>query len=310
MTKDNKDEIVLMDNSQGSSQYLQKSLETLYSLKNWGVGETNYAKAKGIVILGSGKISKEEAEKIKKFYDEGRFVVIGGNNYQIGGDLKVAGNPDKSFNNWLKDQGVEITDDLVYDASSAIASFRTNNGNLPVQYPYWVIAGGKGINRSMPVTAGISSLIMPWAARLETSGDNWETLVTSSDRSGADNNLGDITPNSKRWQGEAKFGGPIKIGVINAQKRLAVISSEQIASDQFVSNNPGNLSLVLNTTDMLAGDKRLLSIRSKEIGLTPIRPLPEPLKELFKYGAVAATSLISGLVFAANWYARKKRNRW
>jgi hypothetical protein len=180
-------------------------------------------------------------------------------------------------------------------SKGAIASFRSQNGNFLVQYPYWLQVNGNQVDRSNPLMSGINMILVPWASPLSLS-DKVKPLIWS-DNSLIDDSMNNLAPGSTKkteGQGDRKVVGAIRSDNI----KLAVIGDRDFITDQFVSNSQQNLALALNLVDYMAGESGAFEIRNKTLAVAPIREIDDNLKKTIKYGnMLIPLPILAGVYF-------------
>lgn len=264
-----------------------------------------------LVLVGlKSKIDEKGVAKIKEFMEKGKGVVIFADKAKVEDNLYSTRGAELGIEGLLKDKGMTVEYNLVADASSAIANFRTNNGTFLTQYPFWIQVKPENINKELPVSSGINSLMMPWISEIKTEGSAI-SLVSSSENSVSYNTLGDVTPNAKINFDDGSKGKKVLAAINTNGGKLAVFGGSQLISDQFVKTSETNLILALNVVDYLSNDESLLSIRSKSLVASPINNLSDKQKQIIRVLNLSLPTVILLLLGATQWWLRKKNNeKW
>jgi len=261
------------------------------------------------VILWVNPKTKIESKRIKEiegWLSSGKGLIVLMDKVAVGAGLQSSPTENKELGEILKKYGVEAENKLVLDQSSMIANFRSQNGTFLTKYPYWVVIRPENINSQLPVTSGLSSLMLAWASPLKLSGEAKE-LFSSSPTSMAEEN-----PNLAPGAGFPENGEAKKevLGAINTDGvKLAVVGDSDLVKDQFVINSQQNLALVLNLVDYFSQETDLMAIRSKEMKSSPIREVNDKTKTIIKGINVAAPIMVLVLSMVIFRIWRKNANK-
>lgn len=262
--------------------------------------------AASLVILGYPKIAEKGVEKIDQWIKAGKGLVVFASPIRVDSSMTAIKNEETGLGELLKKYGITIEQKLVTDQSSAIANFRTQNGAFLSQYPYWVQVRPENIDYSMPVTSGISNLLLPWVSPVGANGEakNW---LWSSQMVRTTSDFSDLAPDMvKRIDGKSERVGLAAINMKGV--KLAVVGNSDFVNDQFVYNSQQNLGLALNLIDYLSANSELLSIRSKNLTANPLRQIDDKTKSLIKTINLAAPMIMLGIIWVINQVNRRRKN--
>lgn len=230
-----------------------------------------------------------------------RFLERGGNLFiafdRVTGDFSTA--TGRALNNgieeWLKQKGVNVTDEFVVDASCNAVTVQQQQANFimttQISFPYLPVISKFADN---PATRGLESVSLQFASPITFSGDTtvkFTPVAFSSSKSGTVRAplYFDI---QKQWT-ESDF--PMSDIVIAAvlEGRLAGNNASRIFlvtdGDFAVSGQRGmqlpedNVSLVVNAIDWLSDDTGLIELRTKEVTSRPVREMPDSKKSFLKW---------------------------
>ena len=239
---------------------------------------------------------------------------------------------------WLIDYGVNVGEGIVMDAVSGRIALGQQQGmqsfRSMVDYPFMVKV--VDTSRAHPVTSGLESILVPFAAPMRLSGkERFEVLLSSSGQStvqaGPNFDLDPLLPITKRFEG--LIGGKEHMAVARSgdvssafserpadaavsvarhlgaseDARLMVVGSRAILDNDFIAG--GNMLFLLNSMDWLMRSESLISLRSRG---TTQRPLPQlssterqAWKSFWMFG-------MPGFVVLAGlwrwWYLRRRRS--
>ena len=213
---------------------------------------------------------------------------------------------------FFEDRGMKMVDGLIWDESSTVATFRAQNDVFSIQYPYWLVVRPENVNRQIPAVSGIESLMMPWVAAIELSGEA-VALFSSSERSVVDKDLTDLSPTANLRQAPGTDLGKKVLAAVNTEgMKLALVADSDFIKDQFVGGiSQNNMILALNLVDYVSADESLLAIRSKTVSSSPIRPLEDRTKTVVKViNLVAPIVLLAAGGALSRWQRGKKNEEW
>jgi len=207
---------------------------------------------------------------------------------------------DTNLEDLIANYDIKINPQLIADPSSSFVTFRTNLGNFMMPYPLWVKTLPENANPNSPITASLESVVFPWVANLELSG-NAESLWQSSKESIIYKNVFNISPDQK-WGFEDKDSsdqytlaainlGPAKDFITGKQIesiKLAVVADSDFITDQVLASNSENANFALNLMDFLTADTSLINIRSKTVSSRPLKMIKDSQKQMIKIISLAA----------------------
>ena len=214
---------------------------------------------------------------------------------------------DTGLDVWLSDYGIGVDDRILFDSNSitvqaGVHQVETSEGTklMPLQAPYGfgVIAEGKGLNVTHPITSALGSVVLFWAHSLEVSRVRqdlqYENLIMSSEQSWllpGDSNLSMNSENIRQLQlaayrSESPKSYPLAVAIsgtfLDESKpgRLIVVGDSDLFHNVTLrGGGDANSEFASNVLDWLANDINLISLRSR--GQRP-RPLFDYAAEYLK----------------------------
>jgi gliding-associated putative ABC transporter substrate-binding component GldG len=102
------------------------------------------------------------------------------------------------------------------------------------------------------------------------------------------------------------FTGSVKT-VCDVPNRLMVVGDGNIALDDYLSNS--GLDFVLNTADWLAQTEDLISIRSKQVSLKPLKEIPDFSKKVVKWMNMIGPVVLIIVLGIVLWQIRRIRKK-
>lgn len=310
--------VVVGQNNEASDgtgyQYFNKYLSDNYEVSFVSLDEDKAIneKAETMVILGDNQAFSDKAvTKIKDWVDQGKGLVVFLSKVTVGEGMRGQIFENKGLEELLKSKGFVVEPKLILDQSSAIASFRTENGIFPTQYPYWVMVRPENMDAKVPAMSGISSIMLPWASPLQLS-EGAKELFSSSEYSVGDDSIDDLSPLSKKNFDKDRLSKNALAAInTNDKNKIVVIGNGSFITDQFVSYNQQNLALGLNLVDYFSQDSTLLTIRSKVIKDSPLKIVEDGTKTVIKVLNIGMpVVLLIAVGIGYQFYYKKQNNRW
>ena len=239
--------------------------------------------------------------------------------------------------------GVSVSNALVADSQSAMASFSQGYMTFSVPYPWWPQIIGAGLSRDNPITATMDALVLPWsspvaAAPPDTSGAiEFDVLARTSEQSFAKTAPYDLNPQSRmrppaaglepqpmavalrgRFPSHWADGKPVpgdSLGAAepilsSAETQIVVVGSWQFMSDQFLGQFPSNSVFLANAVDWMTLGEELIAIRSRGAESRPLREVEAGERNLLKLLAILGVPVLviaGGLVRTRVGQIRRRR---
>lgn len=213
----------------------------------------------------------------------------------------------------LREYGVEVSSDLVYDLRSREMVQVGGGGGMVylVPYSYWVRANAVP---GSPVTAKLETVLMPWANEVsykDTEGTTITPLVVTSRYAGVMGEPYDLSPDARLPEVglSARTLALSLVGEGKSSARMIVVGSSDFLSDQVLGGSPANMAFGLGAVSWLAQDDSIASIKTKG-GQRRVFTFGSNLEQaLVAYGNMAFVVLVPlliGLVFLLRRRALKK----
>lgn len=193
--------------------------------------------------------------------------------------------------------GVIVEDAIALDELSATAPFSGGVVTYHIQYPYWIDVRRGGLNKNLPISSELESVIMPWSSPIELAGSARpagpdsvvaRTTAVAASVPASDVRLDPKLANEALSEGEhrrlilaALVEGPSEGG--RDASKLFVAGSSHWATDRFISMFPQNAALFQNAVDYFAMGDLLIGIRSREEMGRPIVMVPDAARFWLKY---------------------------
>ena len=259
-----------------------------------------------------------DLEKLESFLQRGGNLICALNAVQ--GDFQTAqgtalGNP---IFDWLAQKGIQVKPEFVIDARCGTVSIQQRQGfftmNTPVQFPYLPRIAEFGDH---PATNGLEEVMFEFASPIDYSGGaNWQTLLTTSNKSGQLSTPLTFDVANKEWTSADFPNSNIPVaGVLDhtseGKGKLVVFSDGDFAVSGQRGRSEDNISLFVNTIDWLSDDTGLIDLRTKGAKTRPIAELEEEERSRMKWlnFLLPLIGVIGVGVARTQWNKRRRTQR-
>jgi hypothetical protein len=219
----------------------------------------------------------------------------------------------------LKDYGIEVNNDLVYDLQyNEVVTFGDQSGSAYMfEYPFWIIAQP---NQESSITRGLDSVTLKWPSSIDINQDNTngadvEKILTSSEYSDIQEKDFNVSPQQEFNPTEDELGKET-LGVSFKQemenddsKRIVVVTDTEFLSDDSVRSKPNNLSFGIQSVEWLAQSAKLSEIRAKQISVSPLIIESALIGNLLKYGNILGVTLLVAAFGTIVTIVRKRKSK-
>lgn len=273
-----------------------------------------------IIVAGpTENFSDNEKKTIADFLAKGgkAFFLVDG--VSISPRTMSASKNESNFIEFLKSEmGISVGSDLLYDlrANESI-SFGGGQMQYIAPYPFWIRA--QRMEGSLPIASSIKEISVPWVSSIESdesvlNKNEYKKIDLFSTTPFAGRKSEDfvIDPNQKFPQSNLKQQ-TLAVALVSEKdeksSRIVVVGDSDFLADQFVGNNPANLSFGLETLSWLGQEASLGSITAKNSAVRKFSFTNASDPSILKFGnMVFAFLIVSGYgmwrLFRRN---RKKR---
>ncbi|MDX8393264.1 MAG: GldG family protein [Mariprofundales bacterium] len=281
--------------------------------------------------------TEEPSEKTRYAIDQfrlrgGGVLVLAGNaipNLQAGFAMQTV---DAKANAWLANYGIVFDPGLVMDELASRIMVNQQNGYVvfrtAIDYPF--LPQVTDIHASHPVTAGLQSISVPFAAPIQlgdTKGANATVLLRSSAKAavqaGPPFDINPMTKMQKRFAGISRKPSVLAVAISgkavsafpsaivdaysaneyigsSEQSRLLVVASPSMFDDDFMQSEAGNV-FALNSLDWLAGDEALIALRSRGVNQRPLTSISSAARTVWKGLWMFGLPLLVALIGIIRW---------
>lgn len=249
-----------------------------------------------------------------------------------------------TIDDWTKQYGFKINDDLVMDRHCGMVNMQQRMGfftiSNAVSYPFFpqVIH----FNPTHEMVQDLENIMLFFPSTIDTSyaaekGLSITPLFYTTEQSKLQTGRYDINPQpridySDYNQGPFVLGAAIS-GVFKSYfqdreiprgdtafpqaaglevipesppTRLVVVGDGHLAQDMFLSD-PSNVTFLLNMVDWLAHEEDLIQIRTREVTSRPLAEVSDGVKATVKYANIFAPPALVVLIGLFRWQIRRRR---
>ncbi len=295
---------------------LRRELERQFEVSEFGITDKQKEipdDTSVLVIAGpNDKMDEKTKDAINGYIKKGGSAFFMIDTVVIDPALLIVTKNPNSFKEFLKPYGIEVMDDVVYDIR-ANENVRFGGGNITyiLPYPFWIRAI-RAENRS-PVTAGIESILLPWASSIriltkdKKADVSIERLLSTTRTGGREVDHFNVMPNQRLRPkldelGEQLLAVAIRWTPSKGNKktsRMIVMGDSDFLNDQITTNAIENISFAINAIDWLAQEDMIAGIKAK--GLRQRRlyftsPVQMSMIKFGNYGFIVLVILVSAIV--------------
>ena len=263
------------------------------------------------VLLVSGATDTLDSitvSNLNSFLDSGRGVFFAQGGVTTDMQIQQANVVNSNVFSFLKSYGLSVNQNLVLDKSCGRVQVQQQMGfirmNVPMDYPFLPII--KKFNNQELVVNGLEQLHLFFPSEIDldtTLSQNVAGVVdlfSSSNKSGIMSGRFILSPDPKNNPFLQNLNQRSK--VLGASSRLVsggeliLVADSKFLSDDGGMSIPENMVFLMNTVDYLAGEKELISLRSREITNRPLDEIEDGTRTRWKWANVLLPSLlIAGL---------------
>ncbi|MBS1952333.1 MAG: hypothetical protein OJF59_001945 [Cytophagales bacterium] len=249
------------------------------------------------IVRPTDSIPAKDFQKIEDFIQRGGRIFVAMNRVEGNFQNATGTAVNTGLEAWLKNKGLEVSDDFVVDAKCGSVTVQQQTGfgllQQQIQFPFLPIIANFS---SHPITKGLEAVVMKFASPIKFVGDTstrFTALAFTSEKSGSLK-----TPLSfniqKQWT-EADFPQQKLIVAALVEGKLSGTTRSKIVvvtdgdfpingkGEQAQRVQPDNVSLMVNAIDWLSDDTGLIALRTKGVTARPIKQLDDSTKTILKY---------------------------
>ena len=259
------------------------------------------------VLLVSGAtdtLDSVTVSNLSSFLDSGRGVFFAQGGVTTDMQTQQASVINSNVFTFLNSYGLNVNQNLVLDKSCGRVQVQQQMGfirmNVPMDYPFLPVV--KNFNEQELVVSGLEQihLFFPSEIVLDTAlNQNIAGVIDlfkSSNKSGIMSGRYILSPDPKNNPFLQNLNQRSK--VLGASSRLVsggeliVVADSKFLSDDAGMSVPENMVFLMNAVDYLAGEKELISLRSREITNRPLDEIEDGTRTRWKWANVLLPSLL------------------
>ena len=299
----------LSKDSEAKTENLSNQLRQHHSIRNIDLSNDGFTVDNVDVLLISGATDTVDSitiSNLTKFLDSGKGVFFAQGGVSTDMQIQQATPINSNIFDFLKSYGFTINQNLVLDESCGRVQVQQQMGfirmNVPMEYPFLPII--KNFNEQELVVNGLEQLhlFFPSEISMDTVlSDNvvgTVDLFSSSNKSGIMAGRFTLSPDPKTNPFLQNLNQRGK--TLAASSRLAnggeliLLSDSRFLADDAGMSIPENMVFLMNAVDYLAGEKELISLRSREITNRPLDEVEDYTRSRWKWANVLLPCLIIG----------------
>ncbi len=272
-----------------------------------------------LMLVSPKDLSGAEQYRIDQFVMNGGKVFALLDVLEMGGLALQGTRMSSGLEDLMASYGLRLNSDMLVDRISSMASFSTGFMRFMSNYPLWPKVVKANFDQENPVVSKLETITMPWTRSLDTVGappDSVEltALASSSPASWTTTSFGNLNP-QQQWTPKEEdlhsrglvyaltgvfpsfFAGkeipavadsnaaPIDVSARRDESiptQIIVVGNSYFATDQFLSQFPGNLTFLLNSIDWMSMGDELMGIRSKHVVERPLREISQGHKSFLR----------------------------
>ena len=246
------------------------------------------------------------------------------------------------LDDWLKNYGISIQNNLVYDALNTPINITRRQGFITisnqVSYPFFPQV--TSFNRENSIVRDLENISLYFVSSLDTNaasaqGLQIEPLAFSSDKSGMQRGRYEINPfqqmrnlpyNQRHFPlaaairgtfksffadkeaPEGASSGPGEMLTESLENRMIVVGDGDFMRDKYRMNQ-SSITFFLNIVDWLAQDEDLITIRSKNITDRPLKEISNTSRIFLLLSVISGTPLLVVVGGFIHWMRRSRKRR-
>lgn len=206
-----------------------------------------------------------------------------------------------NFTGFLKDElGVTVQGNMIYDlrANESVSFGGGHQMQYILPYPLWIRA--QKIASDSPIVASINEISLPWTSGIETNDDELKkqgyestTLFSTTPFAGQEDANLSIAPDQDFPKTDlATRTVAVELSSASVQEgktgsRIIIVGNSGFLTDQFVGNNPANLSFGVSALAFLGQESSLGSIAAKNASAEKFTFTNASEPNILKFGNMA-----------------------
>jgi len=280
-------------NKEIKAETLSSQLNEHYNFRKINIGEDIPENVDVLLVSAAiDSIDQTTVDNLKRFINSGKKVFMAQSGINTDIQTQQANAIESNIFNFLKDYNLIVKKNLILDGKCGSVQVQERRGifmmNRAMEYPFFPMVDS--FNSSEVIVSDLEQILPFFPSEIEidsTLNDNITEVVslfTSSNNSGIMENNFVLSPDPQQNPFLNLLGQPGKIisalSKLSSGGELLLISDSRFLNDDGGMSVEGNLVFLMNAVDYLAGDKELISLRSREITNRPLDEIKDSSKKI------------------------------
>ena len=307
-------------NKEIKAETLSSQLNEHYNFRKINIGDDIPENVDVLLVSAAvDSIDQTTIDNLKKFINSGKKVFMAQSGINTDIQTQQANAIESNIFNFLKDYNLIVKKNLILDGKCGSVQVQERRGifmmNRAMEYPFFPMVDS--FNSSEVIVSDLEQILPFFPSEIEidsTLNDNITEVVslfTSSNNSGIMENNFVLSPDPQQNPFLNLLGQPGKIisalSKLSSGGELLLISDSRFLNDDGGMSVEGNLVFLMNAVDYLAGDKELISLRSREITNRPLDEIKDSSKKNWKYVNMLLPSIL--IMSFGFWRIRKEKHK-
>ena len=303
------------------NQTLNEKLGEAYSVRSLSLDRPVQKDISCILVNGvQDSVPAEELKNLNDYLDRGGNMLIAQNGVTANLQDQRATPIKSNIFGFLKDNGIDLKQDLVLDKRCGQVTVTQNRGffrmNTNVEYPYFPLIRSFGDH---PIVKGLEQIQILFpsevASAVTDTTDQFLPLFKTSDQTGivtSNFNLGPL--NNPAFQSLTQPSATVAALVTHkhadtgSTSQIILVGDSRFFDDKGSGGIPDNAVFVQNAVDYLMGDSELVGLRSREITTRPLEEISDEAKSRMKWMNILLPPLLIIALGFFRWKQEKKRS--
>jgi len=274
--------------------------------------------AKSLIVAAPREEFSEAAlRKIDDFLSEGGTAAFLLDRVDVDMQTFTTKNVRTGIDTLLMHYGMKVKDELVIDRQNQTVALQTRTGGFftmrnYVPYPLFPLV--TNFDTENPIVKDLESIVLPYASGVE----GGEPIAYSSRASWTSSRLPSVSPLQQYTPNAESEKGPFALAVVKTgilpslfgekegeEARLSVVGTSRFIDPQFAYAS--NYAFFFNILDWLTQEEALISIRSKGVGLRPLKSVSAPMKKAVRWLNIVLPPVVILVLGIARWRERRRR---
>ncbi len=259
---------------------------------------------KAVLIFDDGQKQYSEAEvgAIREYIADGGDVLFFVDRFW-GLDQMVPSPANHNLFPLLEEYGIQINADLVMSPPPmAEIIMRRPNEFSPFVYPLWLRTDN--FNTDITYFSNVGLLTFPWVSsitKVDANDSDVRDVVYSIEQSWRQTTESPMVSPDEIEEIVVPDRNELQQQLLIAESThkergtVMVVPSSRFVMSRFLSQTSQNIPFILNVVNNYASDGKLAGIQSRSVNSYPIKPIPESVRDMFKYSAILLFPILFGV---------------